>query len=419
MTAPTVPLRRVARVVNGGTPKPEPDMWDGPVPWATPIDLARVDGGIVSETDRTLTREGLNQGSKHVPAQSVLLSTRAPIGYVARTAGMMAFNQGCKAVVPFADLDVRCLAYWLWASRDRLQALGSGSTFMELGNEPLLGFPVPLLPVEEQRRIADFLDDQVTRIDNIIAARQQQVESLLVEHIATIYEQMTGLPGDEPRSAAELSWVRSLPRSWSLRSVGSLFEVQLGKMLNEERARGPHLAPYLRNANVSWYRVDTEDLAEMSFEPGDTPRYQVQGGDLLVCEGGAGIAEAAVWPPGSPPMFFQKSLHRLRPRSEVPVEWVMYWLRLAKSTGIFAAEGQLTTIPHLPAESFRRYRIPVPPDVSARVGSLSLGLSTLNARSSWLDRSSGLLLELKRSLISAAVSGEFDVSTASGRGVPE
>ena len=103
MTSTVVPLRRVFRVVNGGTPSSDPENWGGGIAWATPVDLASCNGGKVSSTHRTLTLDGLVSGSGAVPEASLLISTRAPIGYVAETTSTIAFNQGCKGLVPVQD----------------------------------------------------------------------------------------------------------------------------------------------------------------------------------------------------------------------------------------------------------------------------------------------------------------------------
>src|SRR5271157_1993578 len=93
-------LRRVFRVINGGTPTSDPANWNGSVPWATPVDLGRSHGGVIRDTDRTLTIDGLRAGSSLVPGGSLIVSTRAPIGYVAEVAEPTAFNQGCRGLVP-------------------------------------------------------------------------------------------------------------------------------------------------------------------------------------------------------------------------------------------------------------------------------------------------------------------------------
>ena len=162
----------------GGTPTPDEANWGGGVAWATPVDLGRADAGHISDTHRTLTDRGLATGSKSVPAGSLILSTRAPIGYVAQTDRMMAFNQGCRGLVLADTVDPRFLKYQLWAARAELQALGTGSTFLELSTEALLSYVVHHPKLAAQQRIADFLDDQVARIDEVARLRAEQAEAV-------------------------------------------------------------------------------------------------------------------------------------------------------------------------------------------------------------------------------------------------
>lgn len=419
MSTKMVQLRRIARLVNGGTPTSDEANWGGDVQWATPVDLARFDGSILSGTDRTLTPDGLRSGSNSVRAGSVILSTRAPIGYVVQTAGAMAFNQGCKGLEPRLGVEPRLVKYWLWANRDVLQSLGTGSTFMELSSDQLLSVQVPHSAPMEQRRIADFLDDQIARIDNIIAARERQAEILEELFLAQIVTVISGSelgPGVKRHSVAE--WLPPIPDGWGFSTVSAFYQVQLGKMLNPKRSTGPTLRPYLRNANVHWFEISTTDMAEMSFEPHEHQRYLLKRGDLMICEGGAGVAEAAIWRGEIEECYYQKSLHRVRPTSYLPAEWLMYWLKLAKATGALESVGNLATIPHLTREQLMEWRIPVPPRIHSSTKSLDNHVVELEQVQKDLTRSKICLDDLKRSLITAAVSGEFDVSAADGSQVP-
>ena len=266
----------------------------------------------------------------------------------------------------------------------------------------------------EQRRIADFLDDQVARIDNIIAARSRQQVAIDEEDLASMADALSGGCREQGGAETGWEWLPRVPATWGVAPVFAFYDAQLGKMLNPERAAGAHPRPYLRNANVHWFDIDVTDVAIMSFEPGERVRYQVLPGDLLVCEGGAGVAEAAVWRGEIEECYFQKSLHRVRPRGHLPAEWIMYWLRLAKASGVFESDGNLATIPHLTGEQLREYRIPVPPPDAVPLAALHASLDT-NARLRSLVRASvARLEELKRSLITAAVTGEFEVSSADG-----
>jgi len=173
-----VPLRRVFRIVNGGTPTSDDQFWNGDVPWATPVDLGPVDGKYLASTQRNLTEEGVRMGSRVVPEDSLILSTRAPIGYIAQTTSRTAFNQGCRGLIPNTLVDMRYFRYQLWALREELVSRGAGSTFMELSTEALAAVPIVAPSLHEQRRIADFLDAETAKIDQIAAIRSLQAGQL-------------------------------------------------------------------------------------------------------------------------------------------------------------------------------------------------------------------------------------------------
>lgn len=278
-------------------------------------------------------------------------------------------------------------------------------------------FVVNLPELDEQRRIADFLDAETARIDLLRAFRTSQLNALDARELSMILAAFQGTDDAEPKQPTVWPWLPGVPEHWRTGPVYAYFSTELGRMLNPERAGGDKQAPYLRNANVHWYEIDTDDVATMSFEADELCRYSLAAGDLLVCEGGAGVAEAAVWDGRISRCYFQKSLHRVRPIKNVPVEWLMYWLRLAKSVGQFDAEGNLSTIPHLTGEQLRALRLPIPPDPERRVRSLDEGVLALSEIRTTLSQANVLLAERRQALTTAAVTGQFDVTTARGADV--
>jgi type I restriction enzyme, S subunit len=131
-------------------------------------------------------------------------------------------------------------------------------------------------------------------------------------------------------------------------------------MLDEKRIIGTHLAPYLRNVDVQWDGVNTENLPLMDFTDEDRERYALRKGDLLVCEGGE-VGRTAVWNGGLTECFFQKALHRLRPISnQDEPRFFRYFMRMAVDRGDFAL-ATASTIQHLTAEKLRVVRYPAPP----------------------------------------------------------
>lgn len=123
--------------------------------WATPTDLNRADG-VLRETERTITAQGLRSGSRAVPPNSIVISTRAPIGTVAVTAVPTAFNQGCKGLLlDGARMNPDCLAFQLVAMKRELEARGQGTTFLEIKAENLATARVLMPPVDAQASL-DF-----------------------------------------------------------------------------------------------------------------------------------------------------------------------------------------------------------------------------------------------------------------------
>jgi type I restriction enzyme, S subunit len=158
---PEVPLGEVATVVSGATPKTaREDYWNGDVCWATPKDLSELGAKFIEDTPRKLTPEGLQACAAAVlPAGSVLLSSRAPIGLVAINTVPMATNQGFKSLVPNLErVDSNYLYWWLVTNRRKLESLGRGATFKEISKAITAQVEIPLPPVAEQRRIAAILD---------------------------------------------------------------------------------------------------------------------------------------------------------------------------------------------------------------------------------------------------------------------
>ena len=175
-TTPFGPLKYIAEIVSGGTPKSDPNNWDGDIPFITPPDLNGLDGDVVSQWERTLTDTGTSGSS--ITKDAVLLSCRAPIGHVGVVTSEMAFNQGCKAIVPQDAEDLAYVAYCLVASRRALQALGRGTTFMEISTTQLSNYSIPWPVCMDRRAITRYLDRETGEIDAMLAKLASLSESV-------------------------------------------------------------------------------------------------------------------------------------------------------------------------------------------------------------------------------------------------
>ena len=91
-----------------------------------------------------------------------------------------------------------------------------------------------------------------------------------------------------------IEWLGEIPEHWTVCTVGYRYDVQLGKMLDEKQITGDYLAPYVKNIDVQWDRIDVTNLSEMDFTPTERLKYALIPNDLLVCEGGeVGVAAFA------------------------------------------------------------------------------------------------------------------------------
>ena len=124
-------------VVGGSTPSTnEPKFWDGEIAWATPRDLAALSEPVLITTDRKITLAGLNQiGSGLLPKGTVLLSSRAPIGYTAISDMPIAINQGFIALICDGTLPSYYAIEWVKENMSTIEGNANGTTFMEISKK--------------------------------------------------------------------------------------------------------------------------------------------------------------------------------------------------------------------------------------------------------------------------------------------
>jgi type I restriction enzyme S subunit len=156
-------LGDLADIRSGGTPSTaEPKFWDGDVLWCTPTDITALKGRkYLFETSRRITELGLKSSSaEKIPANSVVMTSRATIGDCAINTVPVSTNQGFKSFVPFHYVDVDFLYYLLTTQKQGFISLCGGSTFLEIGKGQLFTYEVRLpLDKGEQTAIAAVLSD--------------------------------------------------------------------------------------------------------------------------------------------------------------------------------------------------------------------------------------------------------------------
>ena len=216
----TAALKRLFKIVNGGTPKSnEPLFWDdGNVIWATPEDLSKNGSKYIEQSKRKISLQGvLNSSATVVPVNSLIISTRAPIGYIKTAAVSLSVNQGCKCLVRRNTLNEEFYYYFLLTAREELIALGQGSTFMELSNFNLANTNIVVVPLEEQKQISSYLNIKTSEIDALITDKEKLIELLKEQRQAIITEAVTkGLNPDVKMKDSGVEWIGEVPEKWKV-----------------------------------------------------------------------------------------------------------------------------------------------------------------------------------------------------------
>ncbi len=160
-------IGEVSEVVGGGTPSTKiSEYWDGDIAWITPRDLSTFKFRYIKRGERNITKDGLeNSSAKLLPKGTVLLTTRAPVGYLAIAEDEVTTNQGFRNLIPNDKTTSQFLFYLLKQNVDVLKSNAGGTTFGELSGSRLkeLKFAFPSLP--EQSAIAKILSDLDAKIE--------------------------------------------------------------------------------------------------------------------------------------------------------------------------------------------------------------------------------------------------------------
>ena len=333
-------FKEVATIVGGSTPRTDvPEYWGGEHFWVAPAEL---DGSkFISSTVKTITDLAVQKTNLTLlPAGTVLLSSRAPIGKVAITTVPMYCNQGFKNVVCGDRLYNGYVYYFLKNSVSYLQSLGTGATFKEISKKVVENVTIPVPSMEEQRRIAQELDI-LTNIINCKKSLLRDLDSLA----QSIFYETFGDPV-------------SNDKGWSIAHFGDVCNSELGKMLDTKRASG-NRKPYLCTINVLWDKIDLSTQKEMLIEDDELERYSVRRGDLLICEGGD-IGRSAIWDKDIE-MYYQNSIHRVRfDESRMLPQVMLHIFKILKERGELDNYGKGQTIKHLVKKALLSIPVPVP-----------------------------------------------------------
>ena len=181
-------ISEIGEVIGGGTPSTKnEEYWNGDIPWISPKDLTGYTSVFIRHGESNITEKGLNKsGTKLLPKNTVLFSSRAPIGYVALAANPICTNQGFKSIVCNEQLiNPLYLYYYLKVNLDYIKLFGSGATFPEISGSALRNIKISIFEnVERQIAVANaiYKYDELIELNNKrIKLLEQAAEELYKE----------------------------------------------------------------------------------------------------------------------------------------------------------------------------------------------------------------------------------------------
>lgn len=289
-----LPIGDVATVIGGGTPSTKDGSnFNGSIPWLTPKDLSGYPYRYISRGERNISEKGLMSSSARLlPEGAVLLTTRAPVGYVAIASNSVTTNQGFRSLVLQEGFHPEFIYYLLKSKTDLLKAHASGTTFGELSGTTLKGLRFMFPPLLEQRAIVAILG----ALDDKIELNRRMNKTL--EEIAQAIFKSWFIDFEPFRDhGVEDSTIGTIPRGWRVAELRDLCKVAIGgDWGHDEPFEGAVKATCLRGVDLEHLRRDGwADAPQRWFKKGSLDKRRLTDKDVLIAASGIGPLGRPLW----------------------------------------------------------------------------------------------------------------------------
>lgn len=331
-----------------------------------------------------------------------------------------AFQKAIHRLRPIAAGEVVRFLYYCFAFAAANKVFIAGSnpnTIPHLTSEKLRRYRFPRPPENEQRQIAEFLDREVGKLDALIAEQRRLIDLLTEKRQAIISHAVT--KGLEPRASMKPSgfeWIGEIPVHWTLQRLKHLTpQVTVGIVVEPSRLYVEDGVPALRSLNVRPGAIDVDNLVFISAESNDRQsKSKVYAGDLVVVRSGQPGTTAIVPPELDGCNCIDLIIIR---KPAVCSEWFLCWYLGANSAVAQIASGSGGAIQqHFNIGTAVNLIVPVPPlEEQVEIAAfLTEQIAELDEMSREAERLVVLLQERRAAMISAAVTGKFDVHSILG-----
>ncbi len=377
----------IGTVVGGATPstkKPE-NYEDGEIAWITPKDLSTFSGRYIERGERNITEIGLKSCSTQLlPPNTVLFSSRAPIGYVAIAANEVCTNQGFKSVIPNENTDPLFLFYLLKYNKDKIEGMGSGTTFKEVSGNTMKNIVVNV-PTDKkvQEKIAAILgsiDDKIEENEQINNNLEQQAQAIFANEFLTL---------------------ETLPDGWKQASLIDIADYLNGLAMQKYRPTADETGiPVLKIKELRQGCCD--DNSELC-SPSIKSEYIIHDGDVIFSWSGSLLVD--FWCGG----ICGLNQHLFKVTSNKYNKWFYYaWTKHHLDRFIAVAADKATTMGHIKRDELSKAEVLIPNEADyKRIETLLQPIYDLIIANRIENKK---LAETRDALLPRLMSGELDVS---------
>lgn len=325
--------------------------------------------------------------------------------------------------------DGRFLFWWAQSAYGSglFASLAGGANIYHLSADRVRAVRLDVPKLDMQRRIADFLDAETNRIDTLVNVRVSQRCTLAERTYSVVSDRL--LPGilSTPKGQMPWPWLPDLSTDRPLVRLGYVCRIQNGITIDSGRnVVGDAITrPYLRVANVQAGYVALDSVTEVTVRKDMAKASTLRPGDVLMTEGGDldKLGRGTVWRGELPGCLHQNHVFALRPdTTRLNADYLALMTQTLHGRCYFESTGSKTTnLASTNSSKILSFPVPLPPlQTQVRlVAEVQNSLDILGRTTARLDTQLRLLGERRQALITAAVTGQIDVSTASGRGIED
>ncbi len=400
-------IEEIGTVVGGGTPSTKNDnYYGGNISWITPKDLSNYSNRYIYHGERNITEEGLNNSSaKLVPTDTILMTSRAPIGYLALAGKKVATNQGFKSIICNEEIvSPKYLYYLLQNKMDNIKSLGTGSTFSEISGKVVKNIEVSLPNLLNQKKVEKVLDsiDEKIELNQKIIANLEELSQTLFKRWFVDFEFPDENGNPYKSSGGEMvdSELGEIPEFWKISKLEEIIDysnksIDVEKSFNKLDYIGLEHIPKNNKISIN----NWEDSSKIKGK-----KTLVSKGDILFGKLRPYFQKVGISPING---VVSTDILVIRPKKEVFYYFLLIYISQNKFIQYTTNTATGTRMPRTGSKQINTYKLILPPVSTLELFNTTLKNITINILQK--NQEIRTLEILRDTLLPKLMSGEIEI----------